>query len=1196
MEFTDDQKKVIDTRKKNILVSAAAGSGKTAVLVERIISLITSEDDPLDLDSLLVVTFTRAAAAQMKDRIGKALLELVSSGHVEFEKQLTLIHNARITTIDGFCRYLIENYGNNIGLESGIKIADPGEAKLIEKDTYKEFIEEQYNEASPEFLAFTETFATNKNDSVIEELIMRLAAEASSMPDPAKWLDGLSAKIDEESVSPENSEWMTALGRDISSNLKFFRDNIKTAIGLSEGIFDKYIPLLRSEDEYIARLEEASSDYEKMRELLFGDFAFQRMPSYKKGIDDITKNKISDIRTSYKNYIEKELMAKLYFLPYDDLLATGRKAGAPLKEFVRLTKAYMEKYSLAKQRRGIMDFSDLEHFALKILKDDSGNVTEAAMELSERFKAVMVDEYQDSNFLQEEILTAVCSNDPDEPDYFTVGDVKQSIYGFRQARPELFLHKYEQYPSDEKSVRIDLHENFRSRRQIIGSVNDIFSKIMLKEIGGIAYDDDAMLRFGATESFPDDGPAELGCDFRTEFIPVFTKPDPEEKELSGRNRKELEARAVGTRILSLLKNGYIYDEEFKEYRNVKLRDIVILLRNMTDGEVFISVLKDMGIPSAAVKSTGYFSADEVRTVLNYLTILDNPRQDIPLASVLTSRMASFKASELAVITAAGDEKCFRLWDRVRYYAEHGEDYALKQKVISFLETYEELLDRSSYVSINRLIWDLVSQTGYLTYISTLTDSQQKLANVNMLMEKAASYETGSYSGLFNFIRYIENLKKYEVDFDEAGVYGENEDIVTITTIHKSKGLEYPIVFVSELSRKFNTKDLDRPILSHVEYGLASDYIDYERRVSVPCLKKYVIRSAATANAAGEELRVLYVAMTRAKQKLILTGTVKDQEKLDDLLAKGSGNALSPVYIKNAQSFSDLILPAFGSSGDNDNMRIYYLTPADISEIEVRRQSEKANLLSIIDSIDPGKVYDEEIFGIVNERFNYIYPYEVLSDLPSKVTVSEIKSAANSSFDGAEKYEEPEIIPYIPDFVAGAEEPHKGAYRGTIYHRILQLWDYQSEAPVKDNIGDMVSRGFITEEEAKLVSPYDIEQFLGSSLGLRMKKASLCGQLHRESPFVITKQASEIDGDWPQDETVLVQGVIDVWFTEDDKLILADYKTDRVRTKDGSDLMDKYRIQLLTYADALSRLLDRKVDEAYIYSFALDKTIQCDLTT
>ena len=1245
MNFTPDQQKVIDTREKNILVSAAAGSGKTAVLVERILKLILDGDKPLDIDSLLVVTFTRAAAAQMKEKIAKSLRTRLEADpdNAHINRQLTLIHNAQITTIDGFCKFVIDNYGTTIGLESSMRIADEDEIKLMKKDVLSEILEEEFETADPAFISFIETFATNKNETPVESAIERLYAASSGMPYPAKWLDGITESLEKECISVHDTPWMKYLTHEVRAELEYTLEQIDYILELSAlpGAPGKYADFFTEEKTRIDEILSKVDDYEYVRSKVRPSFDFKTLPRKSAGDDEAIKNQVTKIRADYKEYFKEQLSGNYYLLPLDMLKECAKKAAAPLKEYVRLTKKFIERFSEKKLSSSILDFSDIEHYALKILVDDEGNRTQAARELSSRFITVMIDEYQDSNYLQEAILTAVSGgSEGNLNNYFCVGDVKQSIYSFRQACPGLFNEKFISYASgDEVSTRIDLHMNFRSRREIIDSVNAIFKSVMVADVGGIDYNEDAYLAFGAGILIPERSPKDPEglYDFRTEIMPVFTSEEGVTDGPGAPSKLELEARAVGTRILSLMKNNMVYDEEQGVYRRVSFGDIVILLRSMRENaDVFEKVLREMDIPVTALRSTGYFSADEVATLVDFLSILSDSHQDIPLASILTSAFVGLEPTELALIKICdtGREKS-DFWDHVNAYASRGEDISLKEKLLDFLAFFADVRKRSRYTPLHELIWYIVSKSGYRDYIAALPGGAQKTANINMLIEKAAAYEKSSYVGLFNFIRYINDLKKYEVDYGEAGIPG-NEDTVKITTIHKSKGLEYPVVFVSCMSKQFNMRDLTTPILINSDFGVASDVIDFEARTRTPFLKRSVFKDLSSDAAIGEELRVLYVALTRAKQKLIISGTLKDQDALKDMFGRiKPGREKLPLgLIKKAKCCFDFIIPAAARYEDSSFLTFHEISPSDLVRQEIHKSTRDEGLSLALYDVEPEKTYDKELREKLTERFSYIYPYSGQSDLPSKVSVSELKHAALEDGESFQKYEEAPVVPLIPKFMEDREEKLTGAGRGTAYHRFMQLLDYSrienafsasgstaANNPMQDNFGssrealihmvkamkeEFVQKGYMDKAGAAAVNAADIASFLTSPLGLRMKAASSAGTLKRERPFVLSRPASVIDPNYPSGENILIQGIIDAYFFEDGKLILVDYKTDYVNLRDfkyepaehpndtelakekdaGQELIEKYKVQLESYADALSSLLGVPVAEKHIYSFSL----------
>ena len=883
VKWTEEQQKVISLRDRNILVSAAAGSGKTAVLVERILSKITDPEAPVDIDRLLIMTFTRAAAGEMKERISSAIESALyeDPDNEHLQRQSTLLHTAQITTIDGFCAYIIRNYFHLIGLDPGYRTADEGELKLLREDVTGKLLEDYYSEKQEKYEKFVECFASGKDDEALGGMIQKLYEMAMSNPFPEEWLD---ACLDDYKI--ETTEELRET-KCIKLLWKAAVDELETAEHLAREARklcdapdgpNLYGEALDSDLLFIRKLKKTAEerDYNVLAQLLekpsFARLSGKKMPE----ADEQKKQRIKELREEEKEIL-RELGQKYFQGTEEEILDMLKCSREPLEMLVELTRQFAERFSKAKREKNILDFTDMEHFALKILmkkEDGQMQMSQAAIELSEKYEEVLVDEYQDSNLVQELLTTAVSGWVNQRKNIFMVGDVKQSIYRFRLARPELFMEKYKSYSvEDGEEQRIDLHKNFRSRAQVLESVNFIFRQIMGEDLGGIAYDEDAALYPGA--DFPAGGSREF---VKTEVLLVEKDGAELEEEAGDQNAQELEALAIAQRIQGMVGREEIVDKKTGKYRPVEYGDIVILLRSAYGwSETFREVLASQGIPVYCTSRTGYFSALEIITVLNYLKVCDNPLQDIPLTVVLRSPMVGCTSQELAQIRVLYPQGL--LWDSVEQYVksrEEGYDAAekpLMEKLQRFLELLEKVRNMATYTPVHQLILFILKETGYGNYARALPGGEQRYANLSMLVEKAMAYEKTSYRGLFNFVRYIEQLQAYEVDYGEVNLAGAGSTAVEIMTIHKSKGLEFPVVFAAGMGKQFNFQDLNARLLIHPELGLGTDAILPEKRIIASSLNKQMVRRELLKESLGEELRVLYVAMTRAKEKLILTGSL-----------------------------------------------------------------------------------------------------------------------------------------------------------------------------------------------------------------------------------------------------------------------------------------------------------------------------------
>ena len=1248
VQWTKEQQEVIRLRDRNILVSAAAGSGKTAVLVERILSKITDNTHPADIDRLLIMTFTRAAAGEMKERISavieKALGEDPDNEHLQ--RQTTLLHAAQITTIDGFCAYIIRNYFHLIGLDPGYRTADEGELKLLRGDVVKALLEEHYAQKDEKFQKFVECFATGKSDENLGDLIQKLYEMAMSNPFPEEWLQKCLGDYRIESLEElRETEWMKMLWDAVGDELQEAELLIREARNVCAEADGPYLyeDALNSDLILVRDLQELAEkrDYNGTVKVLVKP-AFARL-STKKALDveEQKKQRVKELRDEEKGIL-KELGQRYFQSSEEEILEMIRYVREPIEMLIELTIQFMEQFGTAKREKNILDFTDMEHFALQILMTKDGeeiHMSQAARELSAKYDEVLVDEYQDSNFVQELLTTAVSGWINQKKNIFMVGDVKQSIYRFRLARPELFMEKYKSYSTEEaKEQRIDLHKNFRSRAQVLESVNFIFRQIMGEDLGGVAYDKDAALYPGA--SFPEGESEEF---VKTEVLLI--EKDGEEladvqesadagaqgsqMELENQNAQELEALAIAQRIQEIVGKEQIVDKETREYRSVEYGDIVILLRTAYGwAETFREVLASQGIPVYCTSRTGYFSALEIVTVLNYLKVCDNPLQDIPLMGVLRSPIVGCTSQELAELRIHYPKGL--LYESLTAYVGESsktdfltEKDFLKLKLSNFLQLLEKVRNMAAYTPVHELILYVLKETGYGNYARALPGGEQRFANLTMLVEKAMDYEKTSYRGLFNFVRYIEQLQAYEVDYGEVNLTGAGNTAVEIMTIHKSKGLEFPVVFVAGMGKQFNFQDMNAGLLLHPELGIGADAVIPEKRVIASSLNKQIIRRQLLKESLGEELRVLYVAMTRAKEKLILTGTVGKLEKQMVSLSRflDEEEELLPLGTRiKAKNYWAFVLPALvrhramsellGEYGIlMKKQKGIYDDVSDfvIKKVTVRQMTEKAVILQAgnqmqeeyLKNWDADQVYDKEVREEIEKRFSFVYPYKYLEDIPVKVSVSDLKKRSwhdeseleeNISVSAEEQVEEQEAP--VPAFMAEKQEEYKGAARGTAYHRLMECLDYaevESEEQLEVQLKRLLESQKMTEQEAECIRIRDIKKFVDSELGQRMKKAVVKKQLYREQPFVIRRSASLLDDSW-KDETILVQGIIDAYFTEDGEIVLVDYKTDRVRKGQEQKLVDLYHVQLEDYAQALERMTGMKVKEKIIYSFTLQKAI------
>ena len=1170
--WTEDQKKVIELRNRNILVSAAAGSGKTAVLVERIMKMVCDETSPVDVDRLLVVTFTKAAAAEMKERVGaairKRLEEQPNNGYLQ--RQETLVSHAQITTIDSFCSYILRNHFGEIDLDPVFRVADEGELKLLKKDILKELLEEEYGAKRQEFLHFVECYASGKNDDVLEELILKLYEFSVSDPFPEEWLESL-----------ESNQGVCTDGKildHVKRILQSLLDENKQAILLCQSacgpIF--YEDALHN-DQLLLKNCLSATTYQEFSEAIrgrsFTALSRKKMPPE---TDEEKKEAVKNIRNRMKKLLEN-LEKQFFYMPSEMILEAERIAEPAKKELVKLTLEFSKRFTEKKRKRNIVDFSDMEHLALKILvtrKDGDCVPTDVAKGYAEYFEEIMIDEYQDSNLVQELILTSISKKAFGGHNLFMVGDVKQSIYRFRQARPELFMEKQESYTLTEgTSQRINLSKNFRSRKEVLDTVNFLFERIMKKELGNIIYDEEAALYLGADMKEP-----ENLMDVQSELM-LLNLPEEGEEKI---DKAELEASMIACKILEMTKNGKVTDKKTGEFRSAEFGDMVILLRSMTGwSDTFSNVLGAYGIPTVTGTSTGYFSAMEIQTILNFLRVLDNQKQDIPLSAVLHSAIGNLDSSEMAMIRAACPDMPYH--EACVKYQQEGTVPLLCKKLQDFWNLVTELRKAAEYLPIHKLLWEIYDKTSFEQLVRLQPNGEVRAANLQMLVQKALDFENTSYRGLFNFVRYIENLQKYEVDMGEAESGAGNENAVRIMSIHKSKGLEFPIVFVSGLAKKFNKQDARERIALHPELGLGADAIDPEKRIKIPTIGKKMIQKQIELESLGEELRVLYVALTRAREKMIMTGAMNDPAENIQTISREKEFCQRGSYesLCAGVSFLDWILQV--SAGET--------LPYELNIVSVDSLVGKKVEQALEQAYDYGALRGKkaDVSETLNEKFTYEYPHLKEMNIPGKVSVSELKKEAMEEAV-LTMFEEQEMIPYIPAFLR-EERTGTATERGTAYHRVVECMDLSGIShsdQVKERMEGLVLQGKLTQSAAAAVNPYDIFLFSKSSLCKRILQAQVNGRLYKEQPFVMEKPARDISEEYDSDKEVLVQGIIDVYFEEEEQIVLVDYKTDHV--KDSHELVKRYEKQLQIYGDSLEQMTGKKVKERVIYSFCLNEEI------
>jgi len=1193
--WTKEQQAAIDARGSNLLVAAAAGSGKTAVLVERIIQIILK--DRIDIDKLLIVTFTNAAAGEMRERIAGAIMEEMEKKTDQEEhlrRQISLLNRASITTIHSFCIDVVRRHFHIIDVDPGFRIGDVTETSIMRLEALDELFEEEYEEGDEVFLRLVEAFGGTKEDRPLQDLVLKVYGFIQSQPYPEVWLK---EKVGDFALSIEgfnDSTWIKTIKGRIEILLRGAMDLLNDALTIAQ---DPCGPNVY-EEAILSDLAQVSNLYDNLNLPItsfydsLNNINHARLKASKDS-DPVLKEESKNLRDKAKDII-KEIRENIFTVSPEEYVEDLNKLHPLMDYLYKLVTGFTSIYAQKKADRGIVDFNDLEHYALRILANEL-----VAKEYKARFEYIFVDEYQDSNIVQETLIQSIKSKD----NLFMVGDVKQSIYRFRLADPTLFIEKYDTFGDEEGDLnrRIDLAKNFRSRGEVLNGVNYIFKSIMSKELGEIDYDDRAALYQGS-EFEPIKDPS-----IEVNLIEKNMEIDEDiEEELQELADIEVEARIVAKRIKDLL-NEEIYDTRIEGYRKLEYKDIVVLLRTTQNwAQSFLEVFIREGIPCYADANTGYFEAIEVNMFLNLLKIIDNKRQDLPILSVMRSPIGEFTTEELINIRI--HDKNGTYYDAMEKYIERNND-DLKDKLTSFVEKLNKWGNEARYIKIDQFIWKLFMDTGYYYYVGAMPGGLQRQANLRILFDRASQFEKTSIKGLFNFIKFIEKLQGSKGDMGAAKILGENDNVVRIMSIHKSKGLEFPVVITAGMGKNFNLRDTSADVLLHKDLGLGPKFVDPNLRTYRDTIAKLAMKDQIKIESLSEEMRILYVAFTRPKDKLIVVGSLR---KIDGLVKKW--NKSDNIYsLMNAKNYLDWIGSALikhphgqvlRELGDFEFNDFKYKT--EDSKWTVNLLGRQAIILEEHEKLLKEEEYKEKLINFnrenfspnsytehkekINRRLNWQYDYPEATIIPSKLSVSDIKKANIREMDSI-VHQIPTLVK-SPKFMEG-KNTFTAAERGTIIHFVLQNLDLNNvdnEDNISKQVDFMVARELITEQESKIVNVEKIHNYFKSKIGKRMLGAK---KVYRESPFIIEKSASDvIDGLCENlEEKLLVQGVIDCYFEEEDGLVLVDYKNDIVLNGDTASIVARYEVQLSLYKEALERITKRKVKETYLYLFDLDQGVK-----
>ncbi len=1179
IEWTPEQKKAIETRGCNVLVAAAAGSGKTAVLVERIVRLITDPDAPTDIDKMLVTTFTEAAASKMKHEIAQALEKRLEAtpGDKNLSRQLVLLDNARICTVHAFCMRLVRTGFQKLDNEPDFSIGDDGEMKLLLEKSMDALFEELYEAGDEGFLDLLESYTTARSDMGLRDILLKLYHFASSLPFKAQYFEKVNALYQVEDI--RSHPWFELICKLSALRVTSCIVSLQRCLDISV-LYDGMI-------KYTQALEEEIADLKHLQHLLETEdfaragaiarsFKLRRAATVKGDVDEARKKQISEQRKAASklvgeignNYFPEDMSQMLA-----DLLDCGKKAKSIGSMVQRLDEIYLAE----KKSRGVLDFSDLEHMAVRLLcdSDENGQIVPSAeaKEIAAGLDYILVDEFQDTNELQETIFSMISRGD----NLFMVGDVKQSIYRFRHTNPYIFKSKKDTYSDTEgTNRRVIMSNNFRSRDSVIAGVNQVFERTAGETVGEITYDETERLNAGFPYP-PADGVTSGG---KTEIL------------IAERAREiytdcEAEAHIIAQRICALLQSGYqLYDAKKQCMRKPEYKDIVILMRAYKDdGPVFAKILGEYGIPCYADSSGGYFENTEITFMLSLLKVIDNPYQDIDLIAVLRSVLFRFDENELLAVRLTDKEKPF--YDCVCQYAA-GAD-ALAAKCAAFVEKIEKWRSYVHYMTTYELIGALYRETDYDLFATGQRNGEYRRENLNILFERARSFEGTGFKGLFNFVSYVDGLRKAQTGDGDAKLISEAQNVVQIMSIHKSKGLEYGIVFLARAGKGFNNRDLSSVMLMHKTLGLGFDCVDKLNCYKYPSAAKLAIKEKLNLENLSEELRILYVAMTRAREKLIITGTVSNFEAVQYVYTPEQGQV--PLYVTSgAKSYLDWILPAVlletqspmfetgAFETDLFSIRLYdadSLLTADEAAATMQREPEKSE-----------DKKNTHIFDVMT----YSYPYAADTALPSKVSVTEVKRMLETELDleAVGLYDSGTLNePQFED-----AETRSGAKSGSVTHYVLQHLDLAkvfNEAEIVAQMEAWTAQGMLTKQECAMVQTRKIAAFFASPLGRRMLQST---SVQREFPFEILVPAKQLFSEYTGDDNLLLQGVIDCFFTEGDGLVLVDYKTDHVNcAEDIERIKQRYGVQLNYYAQALKQLTGKRVQARYLYLFSAGHAVE-----
>lgn len=1196
MVWTEDQSKAIAARGCNLLVSAAAGSGKTAVLVERIIGLLL--EDGIDIDRLLVVTFTQAAAAEMRSRISRTLVDALGQENgqeARLRRQLNLLNRASISTIHAFCTEVVRSHFHLINIDPRFRIADAGESELLRLESVEELMEAEYEKATPEFLGLVERFGSSRSDQALQDILLQTHTFIQSQPRPLEWLREKINTFDLQQTDWEKTNLLAILKRQIRLQLQAARDRFSEALAISRlpGGPLSYSEAIEYDMAQVDGLLGKINDDLAVIYATVEETSHLKLKPINRDADPEMGRTAKELRDEGKGLLQ-EIRTGMIFKSPEAIRSETDEIFPYLQYLYGMTADFSRLYQEKKADKGLLDFNDLEHFTLEIL--DHPGVRE---EYQERYTYIFVDEYQDSNLVQESIINAIKRED----NLFLVGDVKQSIYRFRLADPTLFLDKQLTYQSTDsaRDRRIDLKTNYRSRAEILHGVNYLFRNIMSPDLGELAYDELAELKPGIESPEMENSHLELY------LIEKKNEVSAEEEDELPPDHIQVEAEWVGNRIEKLL-GQEIWDAKNGCYRFPEYRDIVILLRATRRwAPVFAETLMSRGIPVYADTGTGYFASVEVSVFLNLLRLIDNRCQDVPLLSIMRSPLAGFTLDDMIAVRLEDRDLAF--YQALELYIINHDD-ELSARLSSFSQRLADWKEESRWMPVDEFLWKLLIDTDYYYYTGAMPGGEQRQANLRILVDRARQFEDTSLRGLFQFLRFVERLQIGSGDLGMAKILGENDNVVRIMSIHKSKGLEFPVVILAGLGQQFNLADSKEAMLFHRDLGLGPRYINPETRTITDTVARAILRHKNRLESLSEEMRILYVAMTRAETRLIIFGTCADLPKRCRKWCQTPG----PLTLAQARHGLDWLGPFVIRHPDGQILR----DMAEATDCLELQEDSSHWLVQVLDNQVPlatgegnsekrqqfkmilkgeTALHDSPEADIIKALLDWQYPYRAAEVIPSKMSVTQITVLQQESGENGGW-----SLPALKRKPAFLEEkrPISAAEKGNVLHIVMQHIDIRLATDlgsIESAIAEMVSREIIRPEEAALAETEKILSFFQSPLGQRVIKSS---GYYRERPFNMLLPAKDVlPGAIDNDESLIVQGVIDLYFEEADGLVLVDYKTNYIAPAGGDEahsrenVIARYRPQLILYRQALESILGVPVKEACLYLFSTGEAVLID---